>query len=213
MLTSSTGLRLKSARLGAGLTDLEAINEALIPNGARLWRRDLTTEPQNIRTLVAQATLNEEEHALVLDHFLLSRQRILKIIKDAGRTPETADGGAMSTLDATHDITYPQLYLVEPGIDYSRFDRLHINTSDTGLGVDEVMHVLSGNGVRLIQILPEHGPVTLHIDCPSQDVAWTVTYSGAFPHVGSISGCSTGSKVHMQVIGAPEWQMRYVDDD
>ena len=212
MLTSSTGLRLESAHRGAELTDLEAINEALLPNGARVWRRDLTTEPENIRALVGQTTLDEEEQARVLDHFLLSRQRILEIVEEAGRTPETPDGGEMSTLDATHGITYPQLYLVEPGIDYSRFDRLHINTSDTGLGVDEVMQVLSGSGVRLIQILPEHGPVTLHIDCPSQDVAWTVTYSGAFPHVGSISGCSTGSKIHMQVIGTPEWQMRYVDD-
>lgn len=211
MSQDSSGLVVEHPAEGR-LTDLDAINEALLPSGTRLWWRDLSSEPTDVRELLANPQPDAVEQARLLDHFLLSRDRILDIVRAAGRTPETPDGGSMSTLDATHDVQYPQLYLVEPGVDYTRFDRLHVNTADDGTGVDEVMQVLSGTGVRLIQILPDYGSVTLHVDCPSPDTAWTITYGGAFPHVGSISGCSPGSKIHMQVIGAPEWQMRYTDD-
>ena len=45
-----------------------------------------------------------------------------------------------------YDYTYPQLYQVIEDVDYSRFDRFHINVSDEGVSVDEVMWVLSGRG-------------------------------------------------------------------
>ena len=118
----------------------------------------------------------------------------------------------MSTLDATHNVQYPELYIVNPGVDYSRFDRFHVNKAEDGTGVDEMMFVLRGSGVRLLQHLPDAGLVTLYIDCPEDDYAWYVTYSGAYPHIGSISGCEPGTKVLMQVIGPASWHMRYEDE-
>ena len=128
-----------------GLDDLADINATLLPNGTRIWPRVLSDEPDDIRTLLAKQSLDASESERLLQHFLLSRERLLEIVHEAGRSPEATDGGALSTTDVTHDVTYPQLYLVEPGIDYSRFDRLHVNAADNGDGVDEV---LTGKRVR-----------------------------------------------------------------
>ena len=118
----------------------------------------------------------------------------------------------MSTYVTSHDYSYPQLYLVEDGIDYSRFDRYHVNTAEDGTGVDEVMHILAGRGVTFLQRQPSGAELTLQLDCPDEDSGWIITYSGAYPHIGSISGATSGAKILMQIIGPPRWAIRYVDE-
>ena len=131
------------------------------------------------------------------------------MIEETGRTLQVPGDGEMSTLDRTHNITYPQLYIVVPGIDYSRFDQFHVNVSSDGTGVDEVMQVLPGGGVKLLQHLPGQGLITLEIDCFEHGSGWIITYDGAYPHIGSISGAQEGTKVLMQVIGPSQWEMKY----
>jgi len=41
---------------------------------------------------------------------------------------------------------YPQLHQVQKGVDYTRFDRFHVNAGPDGSGVDEVLQMLSGSG-------------------------------------------------------------------
>ena len=59
------------------------------------------------------------------------------------------------------------------------------------------MWVPCGTGVVLIQRLPDGRLPKLHLDCPSEDAGWMVTYDGALPR-----GASPGSKILMQVISA-----------
>ena len=115
-------------------------------------------------------------------------------------------------VDTTHKIAYPELYQVEPGVDYSRFDRFHENLSGDGTGVDEIMQVLSGVGTRFSQHLPRGGDLVLELGCFDPVSGWILTYDGAIPHIGSFSGCSAGSKILMQIIGPPRWVMRYEDE-
>jgi hypothetical protein len=68
------------------------------------------------------------------------------------------------------------------------------------------MQVLSGGGVRLLQHLPDQGLITLEIDCLEEKSGWIVTYDGAYPHIGSISGARDGTKVLMQAIGPARWE-------
>jgi len=204
-----TDVRLEFSSGRPAVTDLSEINHVLTPFGSRIWPLDLRGPPIAVRQLLKQVVLTSSESARVLEYFLLSRERLLEIIEEAGRTPQVPGGGKMSTIDLTHDITYPQLYVVEPGVDYSRFDRFHVNKSSTGTGVDEVMQVLSGGGVKLLQHLPEEGLVTLKVNCFEESSGWTVTYGGAYPHIGSISGGQPGTKVLMQVIGPAQWEMKY----
>jgi hypothetical protein len=206
-----TGVRLEFSNGSPAITDVEDINRVLATHGSRIWPIDLRGVPEHVRQLLQQPTLNDAESAQVREHFLLSRERLLDIIREAGRTPQVPGGGSMSTLDSTHGILYPQLYIAEPGVDYSRFDRFHVNISDDGTGVDEVGQVLSGGGMRILQQLPDVGLVTLHIDCIEGETGWIVTYGGAHPHIGSFSRARTGTKALVQVIGPAKWEMKYMD--
>lgn len=208
---NQTGLRLEFSSGRPDVTDIADINQALAPVGSRIWKLDLRDLPTRIRQLLKQPTLTDTESSQVREHFLLSRKRLLEIIKEAGRTPQVPGGGELTTLDSTHDITYPQLYLVAPAVDYSRFDRFHVNTSRDGTGVDEVIQVLSGGIFKVIQHLPDKGMITLKIDCVEEDFGWIITYDGAYPHIGSISGGQPGTKILVQVIGPVKWEMKYED--
>ncbi len=210
-MTQSTAgdLRLEFADGRPSVTSVDEINEALGHVGARIWPIELRSAPIAVQQALNQPTLDDAEVTAVQDHFLLSRERLLEIISEAGRTPQVPGGGEMSTFDSTNGVAYPQLYIVEPGVDYTRFDRFHINTTSDGPGVDEVMQVLSGGGVRILQHLLEGGSFTLHVDCVADERGWIVTYDGGYPHIGSISGGQPGTKVLVQVIGPARWEMRY----
>lgn len=202
-------VRLEFSSKRQSLIDVVDINDALAPFGSRIWRLDFSGVPVSVKQLLKQPTLQDTESRKVREYFLLSRERLLELIGEAGRSPQVPGGGEMSTLDLTHDITYPQLYVVAPGMDYSRFDRFHVNTASDGTGVDEVIQVLSGGRVKFLQHLPKEGMITLRIDCMEENSGWVVTYNGAYPHIGSLSEGIAGTKVLVQVIGPEQWEMRY----
>jgi hypothetical protein len=206
---SEISIRLQFSSGRPPVTNLADVNDALAPFGSRLRPLDLGSTPADVQELLKQAALSDIEVERAKAHFLLSRERLLNIIVEAGRKPQVPGGGEMTTLDSTHNITYPRLDIVGAGVDYSRFDRFHVNTADDGTGVDEIMQILSGGGVRLLQHLPDKGLVTLHIACPAGDAGWILTYDGAYPHIGSISGARPGTKVLMQAIGPSRWATRY----
>ncbi len=207
----ANGLRLVYPD-GRTITGLDAIDADLRAVGARVWPLDHSNLSDELQGLIAQDTLTDAENARLMEALLLPRERLLEIVEAAGRAAQVPGGGEMVTTVVNHGYDYPQLYLVEPGVDYSRFDRYHVNVADDGTGVDEVMQVLSGSGTVLLQHLPGHdGAVTLHMDCP-ENGGWMVTYDGAYPHIGSISGATPGSKILMQVIGPREWKMVYEDE-
>lgn len=76
----------------------------------------------------------------------------------------------MSTFVINHNYAYPRLFVIAPDIDYSRYDRFHVNTSDDGTGADEFMQVLSGEGVTILQRPPNQGVVALHVNTTDQKV-------------------------------------------
>lgn len=180
--------------------------------GARLWRLDLRQGDSETQPLLQRSALNEDEVTRVMRRYLLSRERLLQIVSAARRRPHIEGGGELTTVDTTHQVTYPELYQVEAGVDYSRFDRFHANLNDENTGVDEFMQVLAGSGVRFLQHLPQGGDLVLELGCPDSASGWVLSYDGAIPHIGSISGCAAGTKVLMQIIGPTHWSMRYEDE-
>jgi hypothetical protein len=211
-MTGTGGLALAYPDGGRAPAAAAEINDALARYGARVWPLDLSNLPDDLRRLLGKSRLSASEHARVRERFLLPRERLLQLIVEAGRTPQVPGGGEMSTFDSTHGVEYPQLHLVVRGIDYSRFDRLHVNRAADGTGVDEVLQVLSGSGIRVVQSLPDLGLVTLYLDCPSARQGWIVTYSGGHPHIGSLTEATEGTKMLVQAIGPPAWSMNYLDD-
>lgn len=190
------------------VTSLAEINGALAEVGSRLWPLDLHHAPADIQQLLRQPALTAVEAGRVEAHFLLSRERLLEIIVRAGRTPHVPTGGALTTVVLTHGYSYPQLYLVQQDTDYTRFDRFHVNVADDGTGVDEVLQMLSGRGVVIVQRSARAGILTLHLNSPG----WLVTYDGNNPHIGSLSRAEVGTKLLVQAIGPSQWRMRYEKD-
>lgn len=206
-----SGLRLEFPDGRAPLAAPEEINEVLAPLGSRVWPLDYGGVPEKIRKRLAEPKLSATNADAVMRHFLLPRMRLLELIAEAGRKPQVPGGGEMSTFVVNHNYAYPQLFVVEPDTDYSRFDRFHVNTSDSGTGADEVMQALSGGGVTILQHPPGQNLVTLHVNTTERN-GWVITYDGGCPHIGSISHAAPGTKVLMQVIGPARWVMRYQDN-
>jgi hypothetical protein len=209
MMTKEQGIRLEFSDGRQPVTTLPEINEALAEIGSRIWPLDLRSEPDEIRKLLRQPTLTKGESDRLLNRFLLSRDRLLEIINSAGREPHVPGGGALTTLVLPYNYKYPQLFVVEEGIDYSRFDRFHVNIAKHGTAVDEVAQILSGSGFVNHHRSPNGEILSLYIDCPGEDAGWILTYDGGYPHIGSISGAQPGTKVLVQVIGPEAWEMRY----
>ena len=213
MTASATeGVRLEFSSGRTPVTSLAPVNDAIAAVGCRLWPTDLTAAPGDIRRLIAEPDLAEADAARVMAHYLLPRERLVEIIEAAGRTPHVPGGGEMSTIVTTHDYAYPQLYIVRADVDYRRFDRLHVNADDAGTGVDEVLQMLCGAGIVIHQRAPDGDILILHLDCPSDDAGWLVTYNGGNPHIGSLSGAAHGTKMVVQAIGPPRWVMTYEAD-
>jgi len=204
-----TGLRLEASGSPVVATTLADVNRELTVVRSKVWPLDLQGAPAAVRRLLAKPTLDAAETATIMDHFLLSRERLLAIIAEAGRAPNVPGGGALSTQVDSHGYSYPQLWLVQDGTDYSRFDRFHVNTADDGTGVDEVLQLLSGAGIVIRHRLPDGNVLALHVGCPNSDAGWLVTYDGGHPHIGSLSSARPGTKALVQAIGPPRWSVRY----
>lgn len=205
----ASGLHLAFGDGRAPLSELEPIAEALRPIGVGISGLDLGGLPANLKPLLARPTLSDREKERLMAALLLTRERLLAVIAAAGREPHVADGGALSTRVENHGYDYPQLFVVEPGIDYSRFDRYHRNTADDGTAVDEVAQLLHGGGLRVFQRLPGNVEAVLTLDCPGPDRGWIITYGGGRPHIGSVARAKAGTKALVQVIGPARWTMRY----
>jgi hypothetical protein len=203
------GIRLELSDGREPLTALGDIDVALAGTGCRAWPLDLTGAPAPIRRLLARPRVTTDEAARLQAHFLLPRERLLATIEAAGRTPNVPGGGALTTSVSNQGYSYPQLWVVQGGVDYTRFDRFHVNVSDDGVGVDEVLQIVSGGGVVIRQRSPGCATLALRLDCPAPETGWLVTYDGGRPHVGSLSAARPGTKVVVQAIGPPRWALRY----
>ena len=149
------GIELEFSDGRETITRLDEINRVLSATGTRLWPLDLRATPSSIRTLLNITKPSAEEQAQILEHFLLPRERLLEIIRDAGRAPQVAGGGALETFVVSHGYGYPHLYVVEAGVDYSRFDRFHVNVAEDGGSIDESFQQFGGAGFEIVQRLPD----------------------------------------------------------
>jgi len=102
------GVRLKFSSGRPSVTNLTDINEALGPVGSRIWPIELGDVPVAIREMLNRPTLDDAEADSVKEHFLPSRERLLQIIAEAGRTAQVSGSGEMSTLDSTNGVVYPR---------------------------------------------------------------------------------------------------------
>jgi hypothetical protein len=136
----------------------------------------------------------------------------LEVIAASGRSPNVLRGGELETTVSNEGYSYPQLWVVQSGTDYTRFDRFHVNVAEDGTGVDEVLQVVSGH-VVVVRVRTSDGrSQSLHLACPNDRTGWLVSYDGGQPHIGSLSSAEPGTKVVVQAIGPKSWKLSYVED-
>lgn len=207
----NSGIRLEFPDGRADLTSLDQVNATLAPVHTRFWRQDLSNLSPDLKEFLADADPSPERVAEVKPQFLLSRERLLALIAATGREPHVPGGGELITVDETHGATYPQLYVARPGVDFSRFDRLHVNLAADGTPVDDVVQLLCGSGLAVHQRLPSGETVKVRLDCTSPELGWLLCVDCSIPFIGSFTGAAPGTKAVSQTIGPPRWRMEYLE--
>lgn len=167
---------------------IAAVNEVLRAVGVRASQTPVPAEAYPILEASKTRAISEDEQAELISKFSLDRNGLLAQIQLAGRTPEVRDGGNLNTSE--HNVApYPKVYdmqaMDEAGRKFvlGRFGRLHVNTADEGgVGIDEVMTVVSGGPMMWFFRLPDGVIVKLSVPAVEiGDQAWRLSYPGKRP--------------------------------
>ncbi len=194
---------------------LSKINTALHSIGVRVSTLPLPKEALPIIKTSRVKAINPQEVTKLLSIFSLHRGELLDEISKAGRKPEAHRGGYLSTSEVGVP-PYPKVYdmkaMTVEVMTYlnKKFGKLHVNSSDNGIGIDEVMTLVSGGPWTWFFLLPDNviGKLTLNnIELTGQ--AWRISYPGLIPH-GAFLGTKHGLVV-AYAHGPQNFVMRYAD--
>lgn len=204
-------LRFSDGR--ANLSSLAAINRALAPVGVRLETVHLPVSGRPLLESSKSSPLTQAEQAQLLDIFALSREEIVALTRAAGREPVIAGGGSVRTSELGVP-PYPKVYDLKSMSPSDRiaardkFARLHVNSTDDGVGVDEVMTLVAGGPWTWYFLLESDVVVELQMSrVETSGPGWRLIYPGLLPHGGNFHA-EDGLCV-AYITGPEVWRMRY----
>ena len=169
---------------------LEEVNAVLRSVGVRVSTVALPSAAKPILKASQRRAITKSEADALLSHFSLHRGQLLEEIRKAGREPEAHRGGFLSTYE-TGMTPYPKVYDMKAmsselkAFLQAKFGKLHVNSADNGIGIDEVMTIVSGGPWTWFFSLPDNtvGKLTLgHVGLDGD--AWRISYPGLGPHGG-----------------------------
>lgn len=169
---------------------VEDVNAVLRTVGVRVSTLSLPEAALPILKASQTRAVTQEEASELISHFSLHRGDLLNQISQAGRKPEMHRGGYLSTSEVGV-APYPKVYdmkAMTPEVKsylQEKFGKLHVNSSESGVGIDEVMTIVSGGPWTWFFTLPENvvGKLTLgHVGLNGQ--AWRISYPGLVGHGG-----------------------------
>ncbi|MCZ0990947.1 hypothetical protein [Streptomyces diastatochromogenes] len=188
MTKPDQGLKLSYTDGRPATIGVEAVNQVLRTVGVRVSRIPVPAEAHPILEASKARALSEEESAELISLFSLHRGRLLEQIELAGRKPEAHRGGYLNTSEVGVP-PYPKVYDMKT-MDadarhavQERFGKLHVNSSDHGVGIDEVMTVVSGGPWTWFYRLTDGVVAKLSVGAVEiGDPAWRLSYPGLRPH-------------------------------
>lgn len=170
-----------------GLTE---VNQLLQSIGVRVSTLAI---PQAAQPLLKQAktrALTGQEQQQLIEKFSLHRGELLEQIQLAGRESAAPRGGYLSTSEVGV-APYPKVYdmrAMTPEVMHylqAKFGKLHVNSADNGVGIDEVMTLVSGGDWTWFFVLPDNTTAKLTLGyVPADGEAWRISYPGLVPHGG-----------------------------
>ncbi len=167
---------------------VDPVNSVLRSVGVRVSQVPLPESARPILKTSHSRALNAEETAKLISLFSLHRGQLLDEISKAGRKPEAHRGGFLSTSEGGN-APYPKVYdmrsMTPEAVAWvqDKFGRLHVNSADNGVGIDEVMTIVSGGPWIWFFALPNDVVCKLtlgHVRLDGQ--AWRISYPGLGPH-------------------------------
>jgi hypothetical protein len=159
--------------------------------------------------------LNADESQALIRYFQLDRQALLEQIRLAGRHPAAKHGGHLQTSER-HVPPYPKVYDMQ-ALDpetviflQRKFGRLHVNSSETGVGIDEVMTIVSGGPYTWFFVFADQSVGKLRFGkVHNNGLAWRISYPGLVPHGGYFDAPHGLVVAHAH--GPEHFVMRYED--
>ncbi|EYU15007.1 hypothetical protein C6H64_13245 [Photorhabdus luminescens] len=169
---------------------IENINKILFSVGVRVSTAPIPEEAKPILEVSKTRALTGEESEKLISLFSLHRGELLEQIRLAGRQPEAHRGGFLS-ISEIGVAPYPKVYDMKAISVEARktvlekFGKLHVNSSEDGMGIDEVMTVVAGGPWTWFFRLPDGEIVKLSIGrVETSDPAWRLSYPGLGMHAG-----------------------------
>ena len=189
-LRPSGELRLSYSDGRPDTMGVDDVNLVLRSVGVRVGVVPLPEEAKPILKISQTRALESSETEKLLSIFSLDRGQLLEEIKQAGREPEAHRGGFLTTSEV--DVPpYPKIYDIRaltPEVRHflqEKFGKLHVNSADDGMGIDEVMTIVSGGPWVWFFVLPDDvvAKLTLgHVGL--EGTGWRISYPGLVPHGG-----------------------------
>ena len=208
-------LKLSYSDGAPATTGVKAVNAVLRPVGVRVSTEPLPEAALPILKTSRSRAINAQEASQLLSAFSLHRGQLLEQIEKAGRKPEAHRGGFLATSE-TGIPPYPKVYdmkalslQVKTQLQV-KFGKLHVNSSDNGVGIDEVMTIASGGPWTWFFSLPGDvvGKLTLgHVGLDGP--AWRISYPGLGPHGGYLD--AEYGLVVAYAHGPENFVMRYIE--
>jgi hypothetical protein len=174
----------------SNVAGVENVNAVLRSVGVRASTVAIPEQAKPILKASLNRAVNNDEQKKLISIFSLNRADLLEQIRLAGRTPEMHRGGYLSTKEGDAP-PYPKVYdmkALTPEMHtwvLNRYGRLHVNSSDNGAGIDEVMTVVSGGPFTWMFVLPDGVLARLTVQEISKDgPAVRLSYPGMGMHAG-----------------------------
>lgn len=194
---------------------IAAINHRLAEIGVRISRVAIPENTKPILRQSAHRALSRAESDELLQHFHLGRRELLNEIRSAGRRPEMHRGGYLQTSEI--DVPpYPKVYdmkALDPATTVflqRKFGKLHVNSSEAGVGIDEVMTIVSGGPYTWFFVFEDNVVGKLRLGKVHENgKAWRISYPGLVPHGGYFD--ASHGLVVAYAHGPKHFVMRYED--
>ena len=192
-LAQESGLRLSYSDGRPDTVGVENVNAVLRTVGVRVGTVSLPKEAVPILKVSHTRALNAEESKKLLSIFSLHRGQLLDEIAKAGREPAMppAFRGGYLSISEEGVAPYPKVYdlkSLSPEVSVflqKKFGKLHVNSAESGLGIDEVMTIVSGGPWTWFFALKDDVVGKLTLGYVRLDgTGWRISYPGLVPHGG-----------------------------
>lgn len=212
-VTTAPSIELAFSDSRPSVNNLEAANNALKSIGVRISSVAWEPKAETILAASRSAALDEVQSLELLKIYELDREALLEQIAKAGRTPSVAGGGSLASREEGIP-PYPKVYDMKAMSPENKlwaqekFSKLHVNADTSGVGVDEVMTLISGGPWVWFFLLPDNVTAKLTIsEIGAGSAGIRLSYPGLSPH-GAFLNADNGIVV-AHVIGPDIWVMQY----